>query len=283
MSLAQAIGKELPGLRRFARALCGTQRSGDAYVTEALEAILADPTLVREADAKTSIYRLLLTLWDAVDINHAPSPPEDLAALSSPEHSLQAISPKARAAFLLTALEGFSANTAAKAMLTTPERIAHLLDSAQREIAEQTAGKVLIIEDEPVIAMEVAGVAEGMGHTVLAVARTHAEAVTAAHKHNPDLILADIRLADDSSGIEAVQEILRSIDVPVIFITAFPERLLTGERSEPTYLLEKPFGSSALKAMISQVMFFKKPPASNTSASRPETHSHHHSPREPGT
>lgn len=259
MPVAQAIGRELPGLRRFARALCGSQKSGDAYVTEALEAILADPTLVREADVKISLYRVFLRLWGAVDINKAPSPPEYLTSLSSAEHSLQAISPTARVAFLLTALEGFSARAAAKAMLTTPERIARLLEDAQREIVEQTAGKVLVIEDEPVVAMEVCEVARSMGNTVLAVARTHAEAVTAARKHKPDLILADIRLADDSSGIEAVQEILRSSDVPVIFITAFPERLLTGQQSEPTYLLEKPFPSSALKAMISQIMFFKNP------------------------
>ena len=108
---------------------------------------------------------------------------------------------------------------------------------------------------EPLIALEVADIARGMGHTVQHVARTHREAIAAVAKDRPDLVLADILLADGSSGIEAVQEILRSIAVPVIFITAYPERLLTGERPEPTYLVEKPFQPESVKALIAQALF----------------------------
>jgi hypothetical protein len=56
--------------------------------------------------------------------------------------------------------------------------------------------------------------------------------------------------------LEAVEEILRSIEIPVIFITAFPERLLTGKKPEPTYLVEKPFRPETVKALISQAIFF---------------------------
>jgi CheY-like chemotaxis protein len=69
-------------------------------------------------------------------------------------------------------------------------------------------------------------------------------------------VLADIQLADGSSGIDAVKDILARLDVPVIFITAFPERLLTGERPEPTFLITKPFQRSTVKAAISQALFF---------------------------
>ena len=72
----------------------------------------------------------------------------------------------------------------------------------------------------------------------------------------PGLVLADIQLADDSSGIDAVKDILAEFSVPVIFITAFPERLLTGERPEPTFLITKPFQRSTVKAAISQALFF---------------------------
>ena len=123
------------------------------------------------------------------------------------------------------------------------------------EIAGQMACNVLIIEDEPLIALEVAEVASAMGHTVQHVARTHREAIAAVVKDRPDLVLADIKLADGSSGIEAVQEILSSITVPVVFITAYPERLLTGERPEPTYLVEKPFQPEKVKALIAQALF----------------------------
>jgi DNA-directed RNA polymerase specialized sigma24 family protein/CheY-like chemotaxis protein len=269
MSVAHAVRRELPGLRRFARALCGSQKSGDAYVTEALEAVLANPTLVGESYAKFDLHRLLLSLWGSVDVNVALSSPEGIRALSSADRNLQAISPRARAAFLLTALEGFSVEEAATAMGTSEETLQRLLEDAEREIAEQTAGTVLIIEDEPLIAMHVSDIARSMGHTVLSIARTHAEAVAAAREHRPDLVLADICLADGSSGLEAVQEILRSIEVPIAFITAYPERLLTGERPEPTYLIEKPFRAAALKAMISQVTFFQRPRPSANQEPRP--------------
>ena len=77
----------------------------------------------------------------------------------------------------------------------------------------------------------------------------------AAETH-PDLILSDIQLADGSSGIDAVNEILARTALPVIFITAFPESLLTGERPEPAFLVTKPFNEDMVKALISQALFF---------------------------
>ena len=59
-----------------------------------------------------------------------------------------------------------------------------------------------------------------------------------------------------SSGIDAVNEILASFDIPVIFITAYPEKLLTGERPEPTYLIAKPFLPETVQATVGQALFF---------------------------
>jgi CheY-like chemotaxis protein len=115
---------------------------------------------------------------------------------------------------------------------------------------------VLIIEDEPIIAMDLETIVRDMGHGVTGVAVTRDEAVAAAMSRRPGLVLADIQLADDSSGIDAVKDILSQFSVPVIFITAFPERLLTGERPEPTFLITKPFQRSTVKAAISQALFF---------------------------
>jgi CheY-like chemotaxis protein len=70
------------------------------------------------------------------------------------------------------------------------------------------------------------------------------------------MVLADIQLADGSSGIDAVNDILTTFKLPVIFITAYPERLLTGERPEPTFLITKPFQPEIVKAVISQALFF---------------------------
>jgi CheY-like chemotaxis protein/DNA-directed RNA polymerase specialized sigma24 family protein len=257
MSPSQAVAAELPRLRRFARALTGNQESGDAYVVATLQALVADTSLVpADAEARLSLYRLFLTVWNSIDVNRQPSPPSDNPALAASDRRLQAITPMAREAFLLTALEGFSTDEAALVLNVNKTRLRQLLDEASRQIAEDTASTVLIIEDEPVIALDLAHLLQQHGHEVIGVARTHREAVTIANARTPGLVIADIKLADDSSGLDAVQEILRSISLPVIFITAYPERLLTGERPEPTYLLSKPFHPDAVRALISQATFF---------------------------
>jgi CheY-like chemotaxis protein len=134
--------------------------------------------------------------------------------------------------------------------------VSSLLDDANQDIAAQIATDVVIIEDEPLIAMDIEQMVEGLGHRVVGIARTHKEAVALYHKTQPRMILADIQLADGSSGIDAVNDILHTHPIPVIFITAFPERLLTGERPEPTFLVTKPFNPDMVKALISQALFF---------------------------
>jgi CheY-like chemotaxis protein len=116
----------------------------------------------------------------------------------------------------------------------------------------------MIIEDEPLIAMDIEQMVESLGHRVTGIARTHTEAVALYGKTKPSMVLADIQLADGSSGIDAVNDILKTSSVPVIFITAFPERLLTGERPEPTFLVTKPFNPDMVKALISQALFFNE-------------------------
>ena len=132
-----------------------------------------------------------------------------------------------------------------------------LLAQAVAEIDRQTATQVLIIEDEPLISMDLAEIVESLGHKVSTIARTAREAVQAARADPPGLVLADIHLADGSSGLDAVREILGLFEVPVIFITSFPERLLTGERPEPTFLITKPYDPNAIKATVSQALFFR--------------------------
>ena len=134
---------------------------------------------------------------------------------------------------------------------------AELVDIALREMEQSVAGNVMVIEDEAIIAMDLATIVREMGHRVTGVARTRNEAVTLAARERPDLILTDIQLADNSSGIDAANDILGQFeDMPVIFITAFPERLLTGERPEPAFLITKPYSEDQVRSAVSQAMFF---------------------------
>ncbi|MBN9063995.1 MAG: response regulator [Rhizobiales bacterium 65-9] len=253
MTITEVISPHLPYLRRFARALCGNQEAGDAYVIASLEALVQDNSLFnKELPARIALYRLFLNIWNRVPINGktVPAPPGVQA--------LDALTPPSRQAFLLTSVEGFSPEDAALIMDRELSEFERMAQQAGKEIAEQVATEVLIIEDEAIIAMDIEALVESLGHTVIDIARTRAEAVSMAQKRRPGLVLADIQLADGSSGLDAVNEMLESFEVPVIFVTAYPERLLTGAKPEPAFLITKPFQASTLKAVISQALFFNQ-------------------------
>lgn len=257
MSLGQQLQPHLPFLRRYSRALTGSQAHGDAYVRATLEAIVAAPEqFPKGIDPRLGLYRMFHVIWSSANIDHDKAA-EDVAF---PEQVAQArlgrITPLSRQALLLTAMEGFTPEDAAYLIGTPEEEVSDLVQAALREIEAQTRAKVLVIEDEPIIAMDLETIVRDLGHEVTAVAVTREEAVREAMAERPGLVLADIQLADDSSGIDAVKDILAQFQVPVIFITAFPERLLTGERPEPTFLITKPFQRSTVKAAISQALFF---------------------------
>lgn len=254
MPLSETIAPHLPYLRRYARALNGNQGSGDAYVIAVLEALVAAPdSFDRSLPPRVALYRVFSDIWNSLSVNgehpHA-QPGTGIGAV-------EALTPRPRQAFLLTTVEGFTTADAAAVLGVGEGEIARLIDEAGREIASQVATDVLIIEDEPIIAMDLEMLVESLGHTVIGNARTHGEAVKMAGAKRPGLILADIQLADGSSGLDAVNEILPNLSVPVIFITAYPERLLTGERPEPAFLITKPFRQDMVKAVVSQALFFR--------------------------
>ena len=170
---------------------------------------------------------------------------------------LATLTPNTREALLLHAVEGFSADEIGRIMGTDANEAFELVSIAHREMENAVAGTVMIIEDEAIIAMDITAIVEEMGHRVTGVARTRTAAVALAFGERPDLILADIQLADNSSGIDAVNDILREFpELPVVFITAFPERLLTGKRPEPAFLITKPYSESQVRSAVSQAMFF---------------------------
>jgi CheY-like chemotaxis protein len=241
-------------LRRYARALTGSQHSGDAHVRAALQALLTgDESLTEGVPPRVGLYRLFHAIWQS-GAEHYDEPAE--TAAKTPENRLKSLSASKRAALLLTAVEAFSPEEAAFIIDETPEEVEKAILDAQKTIDTQLASRVLIIEDEPIIAMDLENLVTELGHKVVAVAATKDEAVAKAHSERPGLVLADINLGEGGSGIDAVSEILSAFDIPVIFITAYPEKLLTGERPEPTYLIAKPFLPETVQATVGQALFF---------------------------
>nr|WP_319250022.1 response regulator [uncultured Celeribacter sp.] len=254
-SLADTIAQHLPYLRRYARALTGSQTSGDAYAMATLEALLEDRSVFDAAsDSKTALFRAFHLIWNSAG---APVAEEDSSLARRAQEHLSKLTPNSREVLLLATIEGFPISAIAEIIDSSTADVEGLLKTAKTEMEDSIAGRVLIIEDEAIIALDLQSIVADMGHEITGVARTHTGAVQLAEKERPDLILSDIQLADNSSGIEAVNEILAQTgDIPVIFITAFPERLLTGERPEPAFVITKPYTEEQVLSAVSQAMFF---------------------------
>ena len=220
--------RALPYARRYARALTGSQPSGDALVAECLR-----ETLARDggeagamADARHSLYQGVTRLYDAS---------------AHSEDGQDGLSAKHRQLLLLTSLEDVSAENAAPILGIAAEQAARQLGEARDRLRASAATEVMIIEDEPIIAMDLEELVQSCGHRVVGVASSEAEAIAIAKRTRPGLILADINLGLGGDGTNAVSAILRSHYAPVIFVTAYPERLLTGDAIEPAFVITKPF------------------------------------------
>jgi CheY-like chemotaxis protein len=259
MSLAEEIGPHLPSLRRYARALSGSQASGDTYVRVMLEALITNPEQWDKAEsARFSSFRLFHSVWNAVGQDVPAAAPDMTGQMTIADTRLASLAAPSRQALLLTAMEGFAEDDAARIMGVSSDELRTLLSEADQSIKALTKADVMIIEDEAIIALDLQGLVEDLGHDVIGVATTRTEAQQIVAAKRPDILLADIQLADGSSGIDAASDILTNLEIPVVFITAFPERLLTGRQVEPTFLITKPFQPAAVRAAISQALFFQQ-------------------------
>lgn len=252
--ISAELGNVLPFLRRFARAMTGSQSSGDRFAAAALEAILIDRSVLDGVSIKTGVFRALYGIWSSAG---APIEEGESGLQARAQRHLARLTPHSREALLLHSVEGFSFGEIADIVGIDQSEAEELVQIARREMGDAVAGSVMIIEDESIIAMDLESIVSDMGHRVTGVARTRNEAVALGDADKPDLILADIQLADNSSGIDAVNDLLAKLgDRPVIFITAFPERLLTGDKHEPAFLISKPYTEDQVISAVSQAMFF---------------------------
>jgi len=218
--------RALPYARRYARALTGSQPRGDAMVADSLRDLQADETV--SGDPRVALYRAITRRYDGLTTLALPALAGGLSALQ-------------RKLLLLTSLEELPLEAAASVLELPPADAAAHVAEARDHLRAGAATDVLIIEDEPIIAMDIEELVLNCGHRVVGLATTEAEAVELAERHKPGLILADINLGIGGDGTSAVSRIMRHHYAPVIFVTAYPERLLTGEDLEPAFVITKPF------------------------------------------
>ncbi len=253
--LSQIVADLLPYLRRYARALTGSQKSGDSYAAATLEALLVDRSVFEQGlSHKVALFHSFHQIWTSLG---APVSDGDNSLSEVAQRHLRRLTPNTREVLLLRTIEEFSVSEIAQIMGTDEDEVKHLLSIAMTEMESSISGRVMVIEDEAIIALDLQSIIADMGHQITGVARTHKDAVELSRRELPSLILSDIQLADGSSGIDAVNDILKAAgDIPVIFITAFPERLLTGERPEPAFVITKPYSEEQVRSAVSQAMFF---------------------------
>lgn len=251
---SDALGDSIPFLRRFARAMTGSQTSGDTFAAAALEAVLQDRSILDGLEIKTAIFKILYGIWSSAG---APIQEGETGPKATAQKHLAKLTRNSREALLLHTVEGFPFPEIAKIIGTNQIEAELLVQTARQEMADSTSGSVMIIEDEAIIAMDIETIVADMGHRITGIARTRDEAVKLGRADAPDLILADIQLAVSSSGIDAVNDLLTELGPrPVIFITAFQERLLTGNKPEPASLISKPYSIDQVVSAVSQAMFF---------------------------
>lgn len=253
--LSAKIGANLPYLRRYARALTGSQERGDQYAMATLEAVLSDRSVFDTTiSPKTALFKVFQPIWAS---SGATFSDDETGLQAKAQAHLAKLTLNTREALLLHTIEEFTFDEVGIIMGISADEARSLVDIAYDEMSSVLSGRVMIIEDEAIIAMDLEGIVGDMGHRVTGIARTETDALKLFNDEKPDLILSDIQLADGSSGIDAVNDIVENApDVPVIFITAFPERLLTGEGPEPAFLIAKPYQSDQVRSAVSQAMFF---------------------------
>ena len=187
MSLGQELAPHLPFLRRYARALTGSQAHGDAFVRATLEAIVAKPDeFPRDVDPRLGLYKTFHAIWSTANIEEGEEPPRRPGRRG--RHR-----PGAAVADHAAVSPGAAADCAGRLLVRgrrlsdrrSGRRRRSLVAEALEEIERQTLADVLIIEDEPIIAMDIETIVRDLGHNVTGVAVTRDEAVAQARRSPP--------------------------------------------------------------------------------------------------
>ena len=236
MWTAERIEKLVPYMRRYARAATGETRIGDACVERVLQSVI-DLSLDTNFEENEFDRERLFKMLD-----------QELDALNGTQ------SARARRALLLIAVENLPQSTARKILGVSDEELEKMLIIAEADFASSTATRLLIIEDEPLISAQLKRLAEGLGHQVIGIATRIDEAVALSQDQTPDIVLCDIHLGNGSLGTDAIAQMQLPDNVPVVFVTAYPEKYLSTTNEGPSYLITKPFDPEYLKAVIGHAL-----------------------------
>jgi CheY-like chemotaxis protein len=119
-----------------------------------------------------------------------------------------------------------------------------------------TKTKILVVEDERIIAMDIQDRLRKWGYDAFDIASSGEEALRKTKSLRPDLVLMDIKLQGEMDGIEAAKKIQAQFNIPIIYLTAYADErtLARAEETQPSAIILKPFGEKVLQSTIQTVL-----------------------------
>ncbi len=119
--------------------------------------------------------------------------------------------------------------------------------------------KILIVEDENIIALDIRSILEDLGYMVSAIVSSGEESIQKASKMKPDLVLMDIKLKGSIDGVSAGEEIYKQFRIPIVYLTAYSDqatidRINNGKNGNPSTVINKPFDEGELQTVIDNTL-----------------------------
>lgn len=232
-------------LRQFSRAVFADRLIGDELMRITMARVDVDPN--SSSSSVTDLVAAFVHSWRLMTKDPDVAPP-----LFSDASLVRALPPPpgdGRLVVLLVDVLGFTPAEAARIVGVSGD-VGAQLRQARDELVVTGAPTALVIEDEPLIAADLRSIITRIGLTVEGEARSAAEAVKLAETTRPDIILADYNLDGRATGIDAVLQIQQNQDVPVVFITGYPDRVLQGDDIEPDFVISKPYTPDNVRAAV---------------------------------
>lgn len=236
-------------LRSFCRLLLSERLFGDEFV----EAAFGGVSRLTENSSRERIeaFRHLLDTWRGLaGRDRQPQPFSDAALMASAGNPPSDI----QAALLMSDVLGLRHAEIEAILAPQPKSVMELVVAGRSQLAGSAAGRVVILEDELIIALDLKSIVEGLGASVAGMAPTAAEGLRLVDGHRPDAILVDYLLRGGETGIDLVNQAREVHDCTTIFVTAFPEKVLQGTEDEPDVVLRKPYTSEGIRAAVAQAL-----------------------------
>ncbi|MEM1088529.1 MAG: response regulator [Pseudomonadota bacterium] len=232
-------------LRQFSRAVFADRLIGDELMRMTMARVSIDPA--SSSSSVVDVMSAFLHSW-RMAMAERPAKPT-LFSDAALVHALPPLPTDSRLLLLMVDAMGLDPDHAALA-LNLKDDPYPMLTEARASLGLPSGARALLVEDEPLIAADVRSIVERLGVEVAARASTAGQAVEAAAKTAPDIILADYNLDGKRSGVEAVLEISEFHDCPIVFITGLPDRVLQGDEIEPDFVISKPYTPDNIRAAV---------------------------------